>query len=147
MTPAILGLSHLSFSVRDLAAAKWFWVDVMGFELIDGRDEFCFVFERASRLAVVLSDHRGTVSGGFDEHNVGLDHVACAVSDVETLLTWGQRLTGAGVSHSAIAESDGGHHLNLRALDNFPVELSVIKPEFATALGVVGVEPVAATYQ
>ena len=38
MTPAIAGLSHISLSVRASSrrdAARFFWVEVLGFELID----------------------------------------------------------------------------------------------------------------
>ena len=146
MTPAVLGLSHVSLSVRDRDAARHFWVDVLGFELIDEEPTYCFVFDRGAGLAVLLTDHDRTVVGGFDEHHPGLDHLAYAVPDVESLLSWEQRLAGLGVQHSPIVETDAGHHLNLRAPDNVPVELYVMKPEFVAALGLdAGVDPVAAT--
>jgi len=147
MTPAILGLSHVALSVRDRDAARRFWVDVMGFELIDEEPGYSFVFERAAGLAVTLTDHDQTVAGAFDEHHAGLDHLAYAVPDVESLLSWEQRLAGLGVSHSEIVETDAGHHLNLRAPDNVPIELYVMKPAFATAvLGLErDVDPVAVT--
>ena len=146
MTPAILGLSHVALSVRDRDAARRFWVDVMGFELIDEEPGYSFVFERAAGLAVTLTDHDQTVSGAFDEHHAGLDHLAYAVPDVESLLSWEQRLDALGVPHSPVVETDAGHHLNLRAPDSIPIELYVMKPEFATLLGLdEGAEPVAAT--
>ncbi len=82
-----------------------------------------------------MADHHGTVSGVFDEHNVGLDHLAYAVPDVEALLAWQQRLATLGVPPSPIAETDAGHHLNLRAPDNVAIELYVMKPDFGTLLG------------
>ena len=146
MTPAVLGLSHVSLSVRDRDAARHFWVDVLGFELIGEEPTHCFVFDRGARLAVILTDHDRTVVAGFDEHHTGLDHLAYAVPDVESLLSWEQRLAGLGVQHSPIVETDAGHHLNLRAPDDVPIELYVMKPEFAAALGLdVGVDPVTAT--
>ena len=146
MTPAILGLSHVSLSVRDRDAAKRFWVEVLGFELIDEQPHFCFVFDRGTGLAITLSDHDQTVSDAFDEHHTGLDHLAYAVPDLESLLSWEQRLDALGVPHSPVVETDAGHHLNLRAPDNVPIELYVMKPEFAAVLGLdEGVVPVAAT--
>ena len=146
MTPTILGLSHVGLSVRDREAARHFWVDVLGFELFEEQPAYCFVIDRAAGLAVTLIDHDQTVSGSFDEHHPGLDHLAYAVPDVESLLSWQQRLDGHGVAHSPIIETDAGHHLNLRAPDNVPIELYVMKPEFATLLGLdEGVDPVAAT--
>lgn len=146
MTPGILGLSHVSLSVRDLDAAKRFWVDVLGFEVFDEQPAYCFVFDRAGRLAVILSDHDQTVSGKFDEHNVGLDHLAYAVPHIEALHSWEQRLAALGVPHSPIVETDAGHHLNLRAPDNVPIELYVMNPQFAALLGLADdVGAVAAT--
>jgi glyoxylase I family protein len=146
MTPAILGLSHIGLSVRDRDAARHFWVEVLGFELIEEQPTFCFVYDRGTGLAITLTDHGQTVSGAFDEHHTGLDHLAYGVPDVESLLSWEQRLDGYGVPHSPIAETDAGHHLNLRAPDNMPIELYVMKPEFAKALGLdEGVDPVALT--
>ena len=146
MTPTILGLSHVALSVPDRAAAQHFWVDVLGFELIDEEPGFCFVFDRGAGLAIALTDHDQTVSGPFDEHHAGLDHLAYAVPDVESLLSWEQRLAGMGVPHSPIVETDAGHHLNLRAPDNVPIELYVMKPAFAALLGLeTDSDPVAAT--
>ena len=145
MTPALLGLSHVSLSVRDRSAARHFWVDVLGFELIGEEPTYSFVFDRGAGLAIILTDHDQTVSGAFDEHHAGLDHLAYAVPDVESLLSWEQRLDRFGVPHSPIAETDAGHHLNLRAPDNVPIELYVMKPAFAALLGLDGVDPVAVT--
>ena len=146
MTPAILGLSHVGLSVRDREAARHFWVEVLGFELIADEPTYCFAYDRGTGLAITLTDHDQTVSGAFDEHHPGLDHLAYSVPDVESLLSWEQRLDGLGVTHSPIVETDAGHHLNLRAPDNVPIELYVMRPEFATLLGLdQGVDPVAAT--
>jgi glyoxylase I family protein len=146
MTPAILGLSHVGLSVRNRDAARHFWIEVLGFELMDEQPHYCFVYDRGTGLAVTMTDHDQTVSGAFDEHHTGLDHLAYAVPDVESLLSWEQRLDGYGVPHSPIAETDAGHHLNLRAPDNVPIELYVMKPEFGSLLGLVeGADPVAIT--
>jgi len=146
MTPTIVGLSHVALSVPDRDAARHFWVDVLGFELIDEEPGYSFVFDRGAGLAITLTDHDQTVSGPFDEHHAGLDHLAYAVPDVESLLSWEQRLAHLGVTHSPIVESDAGHHLNLRAPDNIAIELYVMKPEFAALLGLeADAEPVAAT--
>ena len=147
MTPTLLGLSHVSLSVHNRVEAERFWTDVLDFELLEKGEEFSFLLDRGAGLAIILSDHGGAVSGSFDENHVGLDHLAFAVPDVETLLTWKQRLTRFGVPHSAITESDAGHHLNLRAPDRVPVELFVLKSQFAAQLGLDDRVPVAATHR
>jgi glyoxylase I family protein len=144
-TPSILGLSHVSLSVRHRAAARDFWVDVMGFDVVVDDADSCFVLDRGAGVAVILSDHDDQVVEGFDERRTGLDHLAFAVSDGACLLSWQQRLRRMGVPHSPITETDAGHHLNLRAPDDLPIELFVMKSQFATLLGVDVSTPVAAT--
>ncbi len=143
LAPSILGLSHVSLSVRNRTAARDFWVEVMGFDLVADEEDYCFVFDRGAGLAVVLTSHDDQVADAFDERRTGLDHLAYAVPDVESLTSWQQRLEGMGVPHSPVAETDAGHHLNLRAPDDLPLELFVMKPEFATLLGVDPASPVA----
>lgn len=135
MTPGLLGLSHVALSVRDRHAARHFWVDVLGFELVEDLPEITLVLDRGAGIAVALTDHAQTVGGSFDEHHVGLDHLALAVADVGALLSWEQRLSHLAVPHSGITETDAGHHLNLRAPDDLPIEMFVMKPAFASTLG------------
>ena len=104
--PPLQGISHLAFSVADLPAATDFWIRVMAFELTIEGPGFCFLVHRGVRLGLGLADHEGTVEGRFDEHHVGLDHVALAVSDLSTLEAWARRLQDCGVPHSPIVASD-----------------------------------------
>ena len=143
VTPNLVGVSHLSFSVPDLAAAVQFWVEVLGFEPMNDDPEFRFLFHRGARVAVIVTDHGGTVRDVFDEHHPGLDHLALAVTDVDTLEQW-RTLDERGVPHSGVVPSDGGWHLNLRAPGNFPVELFVIGEAFARSLGLDPAEPAVA---
>ena len=136
--PALRGVSHVSLSVPDLAAATDFWTTVLGFELVDGAADHAMVLHRAARVAVIVADHGGTVRGPFDEHHPGLDHVALAVDDLATLRAWERRLAERGVPYTPITASDAGHHLNLRAPGGLPVELCVLDAAFLAALGVDG---------
>jgi len=145
--PGLLGLSHLGITVRDIPAAQRFWTSVMGFVTLFDGDELCMVFERPSKLAIGLTNQQGQVAGSFDERSVGLDHLGLAVADVATLQRWERRLAELDVPHSAITSSDAGHHLNLRAPDNFPIELFVLTNEGAASLGIVpGISTAAGTH-
>lgn len=135
MTPSMLGISHVSLSVADMDAAARFWTEVMGFETLVENPRFRFFVHRGAHLAVLVSDHESAVTGRFDELRIGLDHLAFAVADVESLRSWEQRLTTLGVPNSGIAETDGGHHLNLRAPDNLPLELFVMSASMLSSLG------------
>ncbi|MEV6488676.1 VOC family protein [Actinoplanes sp. NPDC051633] len=131
-TPNILGISHITLTVRDIAAATDFWTGALGFDLAIEQEAFRFVVRRELPVAILLVGHG---SGTFDEHHVGLDHLAFAVPDVESLRQWEQRMKEYGVPYTPIVDGDGGHHLNLRAPDDLPIELYVINETMATAIG------------
>jgi glyoxylase I family protein len=131
-TPTMLGISHLTLTVRDIAAATDFWTGPLGFELAVSDDGFRFLLRRELPVAIMLVGH-GT--GTFDEHHVGLDHLAFAVPDVTSLTAWEERMRAYGVPYTPIVEGDGGHHLNLRAPDNLAIELYVINEKTAAGLG------------
>ena len=144
MTPNLLGVSHLAFSVPDMAAAARFWVEVFGFEPLPSGPELHFLVHREARLAVVVTDHGGTVDAGFDEHHTGLDHLALAVPDPDALEQWRRRLDRHGVPHSGVVATDAGWHLNLRGPNDFPIELYAMADAFATTLGLDPAEPAVA---
>jgi len=135
MIPSVLGISHVSLSVVDIDAAARFWTEVMGFETFVEDPRFRFLIHRGAHLAVLVSDHESAVTGPFDELRIGLDHLAFAVPDIESLRSWEQRLTTLGVPNSGITETDGGHHVNLRAPDNLPLELFVMSASMLSSLG------------
>ena len=130
------GISHLGLSVTELDAAVAFWTATMGFELVGREPAFAFLVHRDAGFGLGLSDHGGVVTGPCDERRAGLDHLAFAVPDAAALNAWVRRLDDRGVEHSDVVETDAGLHLNLRGPDRFPVELFVLSPAMAEALGV-----------
>lgn len=97
--------------------------------------DFCLCVEPRTGLPVSFKDHDGTVSGSFDETNVGLDHLALSVADRAELEGWLAWMDQHDVPHSDITETDLGHHLNFRAPDNIAIELFAIKAHVAEAIG------------
>ena len=147
MIPSVLGISHVALSVSDIDAAARFWTEVMGFEAFVENPGFRLLIHRGVHLAVVVADHESAVTGPFDERRIGLDHLAIAVPDIESLRSWEQRLTTLGVPNSGITETDGGPHLNLRAPDNLPLELFVMSASMLSSLGLAEVaDAVALSY-
>ena len=135
--PSLQGLSHLGLSVTDLPSATRFWTEILGFDVIVDSPTFCLLLHREGRVALGMSNHDATVTGEFSETNVGLDHVALAVTSADALADWAQRLDELGIPHSGITTSDFGHHINLRGPGNFPVELFVISTEAAASMGLM----------
>jgi glyoxylase I family protein len=127
----------VSLTVPDMQRAWWFWTDVMGFEVGIETPGATVCIHRGTGTVVGFRDHAGTVTGSFDETQVGMDHIALAVSFfVADLDEWTAWLDQHDVEHSEGVESDLGHHLNLRAPDRIAVELFVLRDEVAAALGV-----------
>jgi catechol 2,3-dioxygenase-like lactoylglutathione lyase family enzyme len=129
------GISHVSLTVSDMQRARRFWTTVMGFEVAIEVPGACVCVHRGSGAVVGFRDHAGAATGPFDETRVGMDHIALAVSSVAGLDEWSAWLDEHDVTHSDVAESDLGHHLNLRAPENIAVELFVLNDEIAAALG------------
>ena len=133
--PNLTGISHVSFTVADMGRAKWFWTEVMGCQVVMEESDFCLCVEPRTGLPVSFKDHDGTVSGSFDETNVGLDHLALSVAGRAELEGWLAWMDQHDVPHSDITETDLGHHLNFRAPDNIAIELFAIKAHVAEAIG------------
>lgn len=144
--PGLLGLSHLGLTVPDVPAAQRFWTSIMGFTTLVEGAELCMVFDPSSKMAIGFSNQLGRADELFDERHTGLDHIALAVADEAELRRWERHLTELDVPHSAIEPSDAGHHLNLRAPDNVPIELFVLTDEGAAGLGIVSGVAVAGTH-
>src|SRR5262249_32349942 len=133
--PNLTGISHLSFTVADMQSTKWFWTEVIGCQVVMEESDFCLCVEPSTKLPISFKDHDGTVSGSFDETNVGLDHLALSVADSAELQAWLTWLDRHDVPHSDITETDLGHHLNLRAPDDIAIELFAVKGAVADAIG------------
>jgi glyoxylase I family protein len=58
----------------------------------------------------------------FDEHRLGLDHVAFGCAGRSELETWQQHLDDLGVAHGGIVDASYGSGLSFRDPDNLPLE-------------------------
>jgi glyoxylase I family protein len=130
----IAGMSHLSLTVTDLDAARTFWTAVMGFEVAMESPGLVILVEARARVVVACVTHESGNGDSFDEHRVGLDHVAFEVDTVEQLRQWEARFTELGVPRAVIVESSFGSHLNLRGPENLAIELLVMHPAVREAL-------------
>jgi catechol 2,3-dioxygenase-like lactoylglutathione lyase family enzyme len=78
-------------------------------------------------LVVTAVVHDDPTPGIFDEHRVGLDHLAMRVSDLADLEAWARHLDALGVVHSGIQDVEGqrgGPLIVLRDPDNIQLELT-----------------------
>ena len=129
--PRIEGFGHIDLTVTDGERSVRWWTEVLGFRLLAtfGRPGYrVWSMAHPSGLPLGLVVHEEGGSTGFNERVVGLDHLALAVGNRETLEQWVQHLDRLGVRHSGIKEENGGPLVTLRDPDNIQIELWAFDP-------------------
>jgi len=120
----IMGLSHVQLLVSDVAASARWYRAVLGLVLFDEDPDIGYVAlrHRGAKLVVVLT--RGTAPLSSDDGaGVGLDHLAFAVPDGESLVSWAEHLGEVGIDHDGVVLENGHPSLQLRDPDGIAVEL------------------------
>jgi catechol 2,3-dioxygenase-like lactoylglutathione lyase family enzyme len=98
------GLHHLSIRTTDLARAKRFYVDTMGFEVVRERDGALILNAHGTSFAVLGAAPQTSTQDRFDPFRVGLDHLALAVDNAESLDELKQQLDAAGVRNNGVQD-------------------------------------------
>lgn len=124
-----LGFDHVGLTVRDLEAARAFFVDCLGWKVVGGRPDYPSVY--VSNGAAVLTLWRAedpATAVAFDRRkNVGLHHVALRVPSREALdalhaqvaawpgvvVEFGPQLSGAGPKVHMMLFEPGGNRIEL----------------------------------
>jgi glyoxylase I family protein len=102
MKLGISGYSHVAIRVTDLARARHFYVEVLGFPIIIEIEGVVLV-QVGSGAMGIRADAEGAKPGDrFDPHRVGLDHVSFAVDTVEQLDQMKRDLDAAGVPNDGV---------------------------------------------
>jgi glyoxylase I family protein len=130
--PTISGVLHVSLSVSDVERSKAFYNGTLGLPVL--RDVFeGDVFEGREVIllpgltGVCLQEHRANRGDEFDPTRTGLDHVAFAVDDLESLHAFAGVLDDAGIPHSGVkALTQFGHFIEFRDPDGIQVELQCL---------------------
>lgn len=138
--PTITGISHVDLSVTDLDRSEAFYCELLGAtRVLDGRSDHNhlssrYVLHPDSFVIIGLVQHDNSTAVSFDEHRVGLDHLAFNVSSRAELEAWLTRLDDQGVSHSGITEEDLWDVLVVRDPDNIQLEFFYMKPAAASLI-------------
>ncbi len=128
---SIEDIHHFGLTVSDVEASAAWYTDVLGFERVGGYAapagdrRKIFLRHPGLRARLGLVQHRGAAARPFDETQIGLDHLSFRVNSRETLQSWVDQLTRAGVSFSPIADSlsiVGAAVLVFRDPDNIQLE-------------------------
>jgi catechol 2,3-dioxygenase-like lactoylglutathione lyase family enzyme len=115
--PSHAGLRHLALNVRDLAAMKRFYVDVLGFAVEWEPDpENVYLSSGIDNLAL----HAGAHAGGG-----ALDHLGLIVRAADDVDTWGAFLESRGVLLKARPKThrDGARSLYFQDPDGNSVQI------------------------
>ena len=105
------GLSHLGLRVTDLARAKRFYIDTLGCQLVREIDGAILVDVYGILIGLYGAnpDSYYARHDRFDPFRVGLDHLALAIEDPDTLEALKQNLDAAGVPNNGVEEDPETH--------------------------------------
>lgn len=135
--PTISGVSHIDLTVTDLAASeRWYAQLFDAVRVLEGRNDdhhfqSRYLLEPNSLLLIGLVQHDETAAPTFDEHRVGLDHLAFNVDDREGLDAWMTRLDDLGIDHD-LNEGELWDVVVVRDPDNIQLEFFLMKADPAS---------------
>jgi catechol-2,3-dioxygenase len=132
--PETTGIAHVELSVRDLdASSEWYCRLLGASEVFREPNEAegliaCAIYEPGSRMVLAFTRHLNATKGEFDVRRVGLDHLAFAVADRDSLVDWAAHLTQLGVAHSGIQDLGYAESITFADPDGIPLEVFLQKP-------------------
>ena|SRR5947209_6030613 len=91
------GLHHLTIRTADLARAKRFYIETLGFEAVREREGALVLNAHGTLFGVLGPAPQTSPEDRFDPFRVGLDHLALGVDNAESLHELKQQLDAAGV--------------------------------------------------
>lgn len=121
------GLAHVAVTVTDLPASTAWYTALFGAEPVLDEDEESGTFHHTvfaldGGMLFGLHTHVGhSADGRFDEHRVGLDHIAFQCSPAE-LDGWRDKLDALGIQHGDVKHAHYGSGISFRDPDNIALE-------------------------
>src|SRR5690348_7251758 len=113
--PAIAGMHHISFTVRDIDASVSWYERVFHAQRLpmtfphygcEDTGYAVLLIEPRSGLAIGLHKNTGNSGESFDESRTGLDHIGFGVSAREELDAWADWLDALDIPHSGVRTGD-----------------------------------------
>ncbi len=119
------GLSHLALRVTDLARAKRFYAETLGFPIVQEFADIVLVNAHGVLLGMRGGNPATAPGDRFDPFRVGLEHIALAVADPAALEGLRQQLDAAGVRNNGVEDdpTTGGRYISFYAPDGIAWEL------------------------
>ena len=104
MKLASTGLAHIGLRVTDLARARHFYVDILGFEPLLEFPDLLICNAYSSTIAFRGNATQTHADDRFDPYRVGLDHVALGVPSANELEEMKRQLDFAGVPNNGVEQ-------------------------------------------
>ena len=126
--PAFPAIAHVAVTVTDLERSTRWYGTLFGAEPVLDEDETVGGFHHTvfvlggGQLFGLHTHPGGAQDGSFDEHRVGMDHVAFACADRGELEAWTARLDELGIKHGGIVDAHYGSGVSFRDPDNIALE-------------------------
>ena len=98
------GLHHVSIRTTDLARAKRFYTETIGFQQVLETDGAVLLNAHGTVLGLLGAAPETSPKDRFDPFRVGLDHLALAVANAELLHELKQQLDAAGVRNNGVED-------------------------------------------
>ena len=136
--PALNGGTHINLTVRDLDRSTEWYCRALGFTVVrDARPEasgfhFRTLLHTRALTSIVLGQADEPSTEPFDEHRVGLHHLAFHVPELDTLREWVAHLDASGVAHGGVEKLflEAGYGVWLRDPDNIWLELYWLNADY-----------------
>lgn len=119
------GLSHLALRVTDLARAKRFYAETLGFPVVLEQGDIVLVNANGVLLGMRGGNPATAPGDRFDPYRVGIDHLALAVANPAALDGLARQLDAAGVRHNGVEDdpTTGGRYISFYDPDGIAWEL------------------------
>jgi glyoxylase I family protein len=126
----IYPIGHFGLRVSDLARAKRFYVDTLGFGLLRETPGAVFLDAHGVLIALIGPAEQTGAADRFDPFRIGLDHLALAIADAGKLEGLREQLDAAGVPNHGIERDPGtgATYISFYDPDGIAWELYAVPP-------------------
>ncbi len=124
-TAPIAGLSHVQLLVSSVALSARWYEDVLGvLPYVEDLDVgYVALRQPEAKFVIVLTNSPGSGEKSFESPGHGLDHLAFAVPNGDSLRAWAAHLSDLGIEHNGVVQENGHPSLQLRDPDGIAIEL------------------------
>lgn len=119
------GVHHIALRVTDLARAKRFYTETLGFPLLMEAPDLVLFAAGGTAVGLRAPSAETPAADAFSPHRVGLDHIALACADEAELERVAAALAAAGVENTGakVDETLGKRYVAFKDPDRIAWEL------------------------